>query len=177
MANESTFNRVKYGLKMNHIFAQTVAEEIGMERTVELFKKTGEKMGTTQGGLLRQQAGIKKFDAHMAATLVRATYESLGISIKMEEESPRIVLVKCTKCPNYTAAHELGIDDKTIECWCRAGNINFIDTLVNQFNPDLTCRLVKFRRSPEDFCGEEIVEMINLGLSAFASVNLNNNLE
>ena len=142
-----------------------------------MFTKTAEKMGTIQGGLLRQDGGIKKFDAHMAATLVRATYENLGISIKMEEESPRNVLVKCTKCPNYTAAHELGIDDKTIECWCRASNINFIDTLVKQLNPDLSFRLVKFRTTPEDFCGEEIVEMIDLGLSTFVSANLNNNLE
>lgn len=177
MMSESTFKSVKIGLKMHDIFAQTVVQEIGMDRTVELFTKTAEKMGTIQGGLLTQDGGIKKFDVHMAATLVRATYESLGISMKMEEESPRNVLVKCTKCPSYTAAHELGIDDKTIECWCRASHINFIDTMVKQLNPDLSFRLVKFRTTPEDFCGEEIVAMIDLGLSTFVSANLNNNLE
>jgi hypothetical protein len=152
MMSEKTFNNVKHRLKVHDIFAQTVAEEIGMDRTVELFTQTAEKMGTIQGGLLRQQAGAKKFDAHMAATLVRATYENLGISMKMEEESPRSILLTCTSCPNYTAAHEVGIDDKTIESWCRVGNIKFIDTVVKQLNPDLSFRLVKFRTTPKDSC-------------------------
>ena len=34
MMSESTFNSVKHGLKMHDIFAQTVAEEIGMDRTI-----------------------------------------------------------------------------------------------------------------------------------------------
>jgi hypothetical protein len=31
---------------------------------------------------------------------------------------------------------------------------------------------VKFRTTPEDFCGEEIVEMIDLGLDAFMATTL-----
>ena len=161
--DEQMYNSVKHGLKVQDIFVQTVAEEIGMDRAAELFAKTTEKMGKIQGSILRQNSLIKKFDAHTASALVRDMYESLGISIKMQEESARSVLFTCTRCPNYTAAHELGIDDKTIECWCRAGNINFIDTMVKQLNPDLVFRLVKFRSNSEDFCEEEIVEMIDLG--------------
>ncbi|MFZ2035986.1 MAG: hypothetical protein WAU62_03605 [Dehalococcoidales bacterium] len=170
--DEQMYNSVKHGLKVQDIFVQTVAEEIGMDRAVELFAKTTEKMGKIQGSILRQNSLIKKFDAHTAAALVRAAYQSLGISIKMKEESPRSVLFTCTRCPNYTAAHELGIDDKAIESWCRVGNIRFMDMMVKQLNPDLSVRLVKFRTAPEDFCGEEIVEMIDLGLDAFAATTL-----
>jgi hypothetical protein len=55
------------------------------------------------------------------------------------------------------------MDDDTIEMWCRAGRIRLIDVLVKQLNPDLVFRLVKFRPNSEDFCEEEIVEMIDLG--------------
>jgi hypothetical protein len=55
------------------------------------------------------------------------------------------------------------MDDDTIEMWCRAGSIRSIDALVKQLNPDLVFRLVKFRSNSEDFCEEEIVEMIDLG--------------
>jgi len=170
--DEKIYNSVKHGLKVQHIFVQTMGEEIGMDRTVELYAKTLEKMGKAQGRILRQNSLIKKFDAHTVAALVGAAYQSLGISIKMKEESPRSVLFTCTRCPNYTAALELGIDDKAIESWCRVSNIKFMDTMVKQLNPDLSVRLVKFRTAPEDFCGEEIVEMIDLGLDAFAATTL-----
>jgi hypothetical protein len=164
--NEKMYNGVKHGLKVQDIFIQTVSGEIGMDRTVELLAKTEEEMGKIQGRILRQNSLIKKFDAHTAAALIRATFESLGISIKMQEESTRSVLFTCIRCPNYTAAHELGIDDKAIESWCRVSNIKFMDIMVKQLNPDLSVRLVKFRTAPEDFCEEEIVEMVDLGLSA-----------
>jgi len=170
--DEQMYNSVKHGLKVQDIFVQTVAEEIGMDRAVELFAKTTEKMGKIQGSILRQNSLIKKFDAHTASALVRDMYESLGISIKMQEESARSVLFTCTRCPNYTAALELGIDDKAIESWCRVSNIRFMDMMVKQLNPDLSVRLVKFRTTPEDFCGEEIVEMIDLGLDAFVATTL-----
>jgi hypothetical protein len=43
--------------------------------------------------------------------------------------------------------------------------------MIKLLNPELSFRLVRFRRTPEDFCEEEIVEMIDLGLSVPFPVN------
>jgi len=163
MATKGNFSTTKTVLKMHNVFAQTVAEEIGMTRTLELSAKAMEKMGMAQGYLVKQQKRIKNFNAHDVAPLVRIAYESLGIRLKIVQVSPRSILVKCNRCLIYTAARELGMDDDTIEMWCRAGSIRSIDALVKQLNPDLVFRLVKFRSNSEDFCEEEIVEMIDLG--------------
>jgi hypothetical protein len=163
MTIKENFSRTKTVLKMHNVFVQAVAEEIGMTRTLELSAMAMVKMGMAQGYLMKQQKRIKNFNARDVAPLVRIAYERLGIRLKMVQVSPRNILVKCTKCPNYTAARELGMDDETIETWCRAGSIRSMDALVKQLNPDLVFRLVKFRSGAEDFCGAEIVEMIDLG--------------
>ena len=177
MANKDTFNNAKTLFKMHHVFAQTVAEEIGMDRAIDLSAKAIEKMGAMPDPLIIKRKTTKKYNARAAEPLVRAVYNSLGSSIKIVEESPHCVLVQCSRCPNYEAARELGIDHPVIERWCRAGRIKSVETMIKQLNPELSFRLVRFRRTAEDFCEEEIVEMIDLGISALASVNLNNNLE
>lgn len=157
MARKDVFNGVKaMGMGFN-VFAQMVAEEIGIERTLALTTKAMEKMGTMQGKMMKEKAGIKTFDAKAAQTLMNNVIESFGYSIKTVEESPQRVVTKGIMCPMYAAAHELGMDNKTIETMCRAGVIRMMDASVKQLNPKLTARLVKFRSSPDDYCEEEIV--------------------
>ena len=157
MAKKDVFNGAKAGLRIYDVFVQAVAEEIGMERTLALINKVMEKGGTNTGNAMKKQAGIKKFDAKTALPLWKITPDNLGLSVKIVEESPERVFMKCTKCSVYDAAHELGMDNKTIESLCQVGGIKFTDAIVKQLNPNLTYRVVKFRSSPDDFCEEEIV--------------------
>ncbi len=158
------FNNAKTMLKMQHIFAQAVAEEIGLDRAIELSARAMEQMGAMQGLPVKKRKSTKKYEARTVAPLVGAVYRQFGSSIKMVGESPRSVLVKCARCPNYEAACELGMDHPTIERWCRVGSIRSVEAMIKQLNPDLSFRLVRFRGTPEDFCEEEIVEMVDLGL-------------
>jgi hypothetical protein len=157
MAKKDVFNGVKVMGTVFNVFAQTVAEEIGMERTLALATKTMEKMGTMQGKMMKTQAGIKKSDAKTSASLLTPVIENLGVIVKIVEESPQRVVHKAIRCPMYAAAHELGMDNKTIESMCRAGSITMMDATVKQLNPKLSFHMLKFRSSPDDFCEEEIV--------------------
>jgi hypothetical protein len=163
MSKTDVFSGTKAGMQIYNVFAQAVAEEIGVEMTIALQSKVMEKIGKLQGNMMQMQAGIKQFNTQTTSTLVKTAMENLGLKIKLIKESERTVLFKCTRCPIYDAGHELGINHKTIESWCRASNIRLFDSAIKQLNPDLTFRIVKFRIAPEDFCEEEMVEMIDLG--------------
>ena len=156
MANKDTFEGVKAGITMFDALLLGVAEEIGTERALALQSKVMEKIGTMQGKAIKKQVGDKKFDAKSAGTIVNPGIEKYGLTIKVVEDSPKRVLTKCTECTYYAAGHDLGIDNKTIEMFCRVGGIKSVDALVKQLNPKLSARVVKFRSSPEDFCEEEI---------------------
>ncbi len=145
---------------MTHYFAylNTVAKEIGMERAVAYETRMNESMGAKTGKMIREQAGIGELDAKAAASLTRgAIEEGYGIKSEVIDESPQRVVSKVGKCPVYEAAQEVGLDTETIETLCRAGAVRFMDTMVKQFNPNLSYRLTKFRSAADDFCEEEIV--------------------
>jgi len=156
MANKDIFDGVKAGLMMYDALLLGVAEQFGMERAIALQSKVMEKIGTMQSKAIKKQVGDQKFDAKSAGALVNPGFEKYGLTIKVVEDSPKRVLTQCTECTYYAAGHELGIDDKTIEMFCRVGGIKSVDAIVKQLNPKLSARVVKFRSSPDDFCEEEI---------------------
>jgi predicted hydrocarbon binding protein len=157
MAIEDVFNGAKTALTLFDAYTNTVAQEIGMERAVSLMTKMSENIGAMQGKMMKQQSGIKEFDAKAAASLLRTVPEGLGLSLEVLEESPKRVVHKIRKCSVYEAAHMLGINAKAIETMCRASSARFMDTFAKQLNPNLSVRLAKFRSAPDDFCLEETV--------------------
>jgi len=56
-------------------FANAVAKEIGMERTLGLMTKTCETMGAMQGKMMKEQVGTKEIDAKAAWSLVKTAPE------------------------------------------------------------------------------------------------------
>jgi len=114
-------------------------------------------MGAMQGKMLKEQSGIKKFDAKAAWSLVKNQKDGLGESCEVLEESPQRVVVRNGRCPIYEAAWMLGMDARTIETGCRAGPMKFMYAVVKQLNPNLNLRVRKFRSTPDAFYDEEIV--------------------
>jgi hypothetical protein len=157
MAIGDVFNGAKTALTLFDAYINTVAQEIGMERALSLMTKVCENMGATQGKMMKEQSGIKEFDAKAASSLLRTVPEGLGISMEVLEESPKKVVGKVEKCSVYEAAQMLGMDAKTIEAMCRAGSNRFMDAVAKQLNPNLSFRVTKFRSAPDDFCLEETV--------------------
>ncbi|MCK4736562.1 MAG: L-2-amino-thiazoline-4-carboxylic acid hydrolase [Methanophagales archaeon] len=154
MAIEDVFNGAKAAMILNYGYINTVAQEIGMERALALYTKMCENMAAMQAKMMKEQAGIKEFDAKAAWSLLKTTPDSVGCSIEVVEESPRRVRVKIGKCAVYEAAQTMGLD---LKAFCLAGPNRFMDTGAKQLNPKLSFQMRKFRSAPDDFCEEEVV--------------------
>jgi hypothetical protein len=157
MADKDALNGAKTGFMFLDAYVNTVAQVIGMEKAVALMTKMCDNMGSMQGKMIKQKAGIKEFDAKTAWSLLTSSFEGIGSSFTVLEETPKKVVARFSSCPIYEAAKTLGMDAKTIEHNCIAGPHKFTDTMAKQLNPNLTCRLLKFRSTPDDFCEEELV--------------------
>jgi hypothetical protein len=107
MAIEDAFNGAKTAFTFWNAYINTVAEEIGMERALGLNTKMCESM--VQAKMMKEEAGIKEFDAKAAWSLMRTAPEGLGLSSEVVEESPQRVVVKYSKCSIYEAAQMLGM--------------------------------------------------------------------
>ena len=157
MSIEDTFNGTKNAYAFYYAFFNTVAQDIGLERTIALESTMCENMGTMQGQMIKEQSGMEEFDARAAYAIGETFIAGLGISTEVMEESPQKILMKVPKCPIYEAALMLGLEPDTIEQLCRTGSLKFMDTMVKQLNPNLTQRIAKFRSTPDDSCVEEIL--------------------
>jgi hypothetical protein len=157
MASSDVFNAAKTVFTFFYAYTNTVAGEIGRERAVGLMTKMFENMGAMRGEMMKEQAGIKEFDAKAAWSPIRIAKDTIGQNYEVVEEGPQRVVVRLVRCPIYEAARTLGMEANSIETCCRAGPVRFADTAVKQLNPNLNFRVQKFRSTPDDFCEEVII--------------------
>lgn len=154
MATEDVFNGALRAFMFGFAYFNTVAQEIGMERALELLTKMCESMAPLEGQVVKQQLGIQGDDAKAALALIRSVDGSLGKALEVLEESPEKVVWKTFRCPIYEAAQMLGIDAKTI---CRRGFGRAADVMIKQINANMSYQCRKFRSSADDFCEEAVV--------------------
>ena len=134
-----------------------VAQEVGMEKAIDINTKMAKYMGRVQGDMIKKQAGIEEADIKTTLSLVKGYLDGIGLTIDVLEESPTEVRYKCGRCPVYDGCVMAGIDKGLYEDICRRAPAEFMDALVKQFNPKLSYQLTKFRTAPDDFCVECIV--------------------
>jgi hypothetical protein len=157
MAVEDTFNGAKSGFTFMNAYSNTVAQAIGTDQALALETMMCETLGTEQGKMIKEQAGIEEFDVKTASQMLSSLIEEgVGILSEIIEESPQRVMTKVGRCPIYESAQELGMDAKAIEASCRASSIHYMDAIARQLNPNLSYELIKFRSSVDDYC-EEVV--------------------
>ncbi len=154
MTIEDVFNGAMTAFIFFDAYFNTVAEEIGMKRALDLLTKMCETMGAIQGKMMKEQSDIKEFDAQTAYSLVQSTPGSLGISAEVVEESPHKVVSRGGRCPIFEAAQIMGMDAETL---CRRGSMVFMDAVAKQLNPNLSYVCTKFRSASDDFCEEALI--------------------
>ncbi len=66
MAIEDAFMGARAALVIFDAYVNTVAQEIGRERAVALMTKMCESIGAMRGKMMKEQSGIKEFDAKTA---------------------------------------------------------------------------------------------------------------
>jgi hypothetical protein len=160
MASADIFSGAKNAFTFHYAYLNTVAQEIGMERAIALDARVSEMMGAAQGQAIKAQAGLDEIDLEKAAALANASIEEgFGISseLRQTEESADRIVFRCGRCPVYEAAEAAGMDHETIEAMCRASAIHYMDTMVKQWNPNLSYRQREFRSSADGRCVEELV--------------------
>ena len=158
MATTDTLRGATNAFTFYFAYLNTVAQEIGMEQAIALDAHASELMGAAQGQAIKAQAGLDKIDLTTAAALAVASIEEgLGIISEVMEESADRIVSKVGRCPIYEAAQAVGMDNESIEAMCRAGALQYMDTMVKQWNPDLSYRLREFRSSADGHCIEEVV--------------------
>ncbi len=155
MATEDIFVGAKNAYTFVFAYINTVGQEIGMERAIDLDTKMCETMGMAQGLALREQTGVEEVDLAAVSLLTeRFLEESLGITSELLEEDAGKRLFRVGRCPLYEAAEALGMDNATIEGLCRSGAVRFMDSMVKQLNPALSYHLQEFRSSAQGSCIE-----------------------
>lgn len=158
MSTQDKLEGARNGLAFNYAYLNVVANEIGMDRAVELSSRADTMMGEAEGKRLRELAGGNDLDLNTAVDMsLRLIRDGFGISSEVIESTPNKVTVRCSRCPVFEAAQSVGIDTDSIEPLCRTGSIAFMNALVKQLNPDLSYHLVNFRNDPNHHCEEQIV--------------------
>ena len=158
MAIEDTYNGATAAMTFMNAYIKTVAEEMGMDRAVNLLTKMCESMGTMQGKMLKEQAGAEELDVKAAWSLVKTVPVGIGIGAEVIKESQNEIVIKAGKCPLYSAGQMLGLDNETMENMCRKGSARLMDTMTKELNPNLSYELRKFRSGADDFCEEAIIK-------------------
>ena len=158
MTNEDIFNGARSAFIGYFSLFDAVSKEIGRERAETLLSNANKASATEMAQGVKEQMGDSGFDLEAAATMARnAIDESYGIGSEVIEESPERVVFKVGRCSVFEAGQAAGMSPETIEAQCRAGAVTYMNTLVNQLNPNLGYELVKCRSAADGFCEEAIV--------------------
>ena len=158
MATTDTLRGATNAFTFVFAYINTVGQEIGMEKAIALDAEMCAMMGAAQGQAIKAQAGLGEIDLATAAALSDASIEEgLGIVSEVIEKNAQRIVSRVDRCPLYEAAQMLGMDNATIEAMCRAGALRYMDTMVKQWNPNLSYRLKEFRSSADGHCIEEVV--------------------
>lgn len=157
MGTEAVPDSARFALTFYQAYVQAAAEEMGMERALQLHAKVFETAGAQHGQTLKDKAGSKEVDIKAALALLKTAPESLGIDMEVIEEGPQKLVLKCGKCSIYESAQTLGLAPDAIETLCRRGPAAAMDAAAKQLNPGLSFRVARFRSAPDETCTEELV--------------------
>lgn len=157
MTEEQIFQATRkvYGLYGN--FFKIVAEEVGMERALELHAQAHAEQGVAAGKLLKQKLGDAAFDIQKLGAVLRDSNLSIGIDSQLARSTASSALFSNTRCPMYDGYRQGGLDDETAEALCQVGAAAKLGRLLGELDPGIVYRLNHYRETPEEPCEEEIL--------------------
>jgi len=157
MSLEDVFTGARMGCLLYGAYLNTVAQEIGMEKALALNTRMCEAMGAQQGHMMREQSGISEFNAKTAFPFLRNVPESLGIAVKIVEETPQRVVSRSGKCSFYEAAQMLGAGPQEIAALCQGGCAALMSAATKALSPGLNYQPAKYRKTQDDYCEHHFV--------------------
>ena len=140
------------------LYLSEVVEKIGMEQAIALSTTVDKTLGTKMGAMLKIEADFAEFDVRTVATIAQNLIEErFGILSEIIEDRPDHVAFQIRACPVYRAALNAGLDHRTIEAFCQAGPLQYMNALVKTLNGDLSYWLRNYRTKSEGYCEEAVV--------------------
>lgn len=153
MAKEEVFDAVRDSCTVLGGFFSEVAQDLGMERTTEMYGRVFDGFGEMIANVVEEHRGDADAAGKVAARLEQM-YHGFGIEAEMEV-SPTTILAHSHACPFYDGYRAAGLDHDIIESMCRSA-MACEAAAFTRMVPDGTMSLPKFRATPDDFCTEKI---------------------
>lgn len=116
--SEETFNAAKGVYTAFGMFFQQVVNEYGLEKTMELHRRTFDLMGQGFASMITEQFG-DELDIETVGSLFKAGNEAEGLGTEQVLESPYKVVHTNPSCPRYEGFKEAGMSDEFVEEYCK----------------------------------------------------------
>lgn len=154
--SEEVFQASKKVYGLYGAFFKTVAQEIGIEKALDLHVQANEELGIASGKMLREQLAEEGYDIQKLASVLRESNLSIGIDSELVQASSTSALFKNTRCPMYDGYRMGGLNDETAEALCQKGAPAKLGSMLKQLDPNIRYRLKLYRLKPDEPCEEEI---------------------
>jgi hypothetical protein len=157
MAGEEVFQAAKKVYGLYGAFFKAVAEEIGMDSALALHVQAHEDQGVASGRMLKEKMGEGEIDIEKLGSVLRESNLSIGIESELAHASAMSALFRNSRCPMYDGYRLGGLDDQTAEALCQKGATAKLGTMLKLLDPQIVCRLTRYRANPDEPCEEEIL--------------------
>jgi hypothetical protein len=158
MLREEVYQATKKIFGLYGAFFDLVAQQIGIEKALDLHIKAHERLGITAGKLLKDKLGKERPDLQELGNILRESNLGIGIESEVADMNPTSIVFSNLKCPLYDGYRLGGLDDKTAETLCQQGAPAKLGSTLMYLNPDIKYHLQYYRTKPDEPC-KEIIEL------------------
>lgn len=153
---DDVFSGAKVAYMAYFSYVKTVMEKLGEEEALRLMTISDQARGQKAGREIRGTQPAYTLEKTME-TIVKMAKGIGGIDTVIEQDDRHIcTLTAMGKCPTYEAGHEIGMSDEQIEKICRASSLAFLNSVVQELNPELCYQVRSFQDQEQRGCVEEI---------------------
>jgi hypothetical protein len=156
MLREEVYQATKKIFGLYGAFFDLVAQQIGIEKALDLHIKAHERLGITAGKLLKDKLGKERPDLQELGNILRESNLGIGIESEVADMNPTSIVFSNLKCPLYDGYRLGGLDDKTAETLCQQGAPAKLGSTLMYLNPDIKYHLQYYRTKPDEPCKEVI---------------------
>ncbi len=154
MGKKPVFEATKQMTAFYSGFFKDVAQEIGLEKSVELLGNQSKPFGAAVAGMLKQELGNRKINYAAFESVYSRLRGALGFQDEYKKNRAGLK-VTTGRCPFYEGFASAGLDHKSIEMICsRTAAVEYEE--IKKAYPQFSGCL-KFRSAPDQPCLEEFV--------------------
>lgn len=158
MSEKDVFEGAKVAYIAYFSYVKVLMDKYGTEEALKLMTKSDTIRGISAGADIKAEAGGRDFTVKETMdTIVEMAKGIGGIDTVLEVSEDRArTVTELGKCPVYEAGRAVGMEDELIEKLCRASSLAFLNSVVQQLNPELGYYVTEFRSETYQGCVEEI---------------------